>query len=609
MGAHVIPPSAAANEASTLTPAIAQAISPPTHANSVIHATTGQAMNYRFLLEGPDSKLWTRSMANDLGRLAQGVGASRPATERVAGTNTIFFIPKAGVPKGRKVTYCKQEASIRPTKSETHRVRNCAGGDRLDFPGPASTQTASLTTTKILLNSTISTPGARFCAFDIKNFYYGTPMPRYEYMKIHISKIPDEIVQEYLLLPLSTPDGWVYMEIRKGMPGLKQAGRIANDRLTTHLAKSGYRPVPITPSLWTHDTRPIDFSLVVDDFGIKYVGKEHAMHLLGALRDLYTVTEDWDGCLFSGLTIQWNYADKYVDISMPHYIPDMLHRFQHPPPKKHQGAPHSWTIPTYGASVQYATPPDDSPILSAAEITDIQKKVGTLLYYAVSVDPFMLTALGTIASSQAKATQLTKNECLWLMDYAASNPLSIIRYSASGMVLHIHSDASYLSETRARSRGAGHFFLSSQPDDPTKPPATMPPLNGPIHTMCKIIDVVVGSAAEAELGAGYLNGQDAVPIITTLCELGHPQPPTPIQVDNTTSEGFANGTMKQKRSKAMDMRWYWLKDRVRQGQFLVYYRPGKDNLADPFTKHHNPAHIKEMKPNFVRANPSSTWHT
>jgi hypothetical protein len=158
------------------------------------------------------------------------------------------------VPSDRKVTYCKQEASIRLTKSETHRVRNVAGGNRLDFPGPTATQTASLTTIKVLLNSTISTPGARFSAFHIKNFYYGTPMSRYEYMKLHLSKFPDEIVAEYNLLSLATDNGWIYMEIRKGMPGLKQAGRIANDRLTTHLAQFGYRPVPRTPSLWTHNT-------------------------------------------------------------------------------------------------------------------------------------------------------------------------------------------------------------------------------------------------------------------------------------------------------------------------------------------------------------------
>jgi hypothetical protein len=239
-------------------------------------------MNYRVLATGPDRQLWLRSMANDLGRLAQGIGQHRPPDQRIAGTDTIFFISKCDVPSGRQVTYCKQEASIRPTKAETHRVRNCAGGDRLDFPGPTATQTASLATTKILLNSTISTPNARFSAFDIKNFYYGTPMSRYEYMKLHISKIPDEIIEEYNLASITTTDGWVYMEIRKGMPGLKQAGRIANDRLTIHLAKFGYRPVPVTPSLWTHDTCPVDFSLVVDDFGVKYVGKEHAMHLLTA---------------------------------------------------------------------------------------------------------------------------------------------------------------------------------------------------------------------------------------------------------------------------------------------------------------------------------------
>jgi hypothetical protein len=288
------------------------------------------------------------------------------------------------------------------------------------------------------------------------------------------------------------------------------------------------------------------------------------MHLLGALRKLYTVTKDWPGTLFSGLTISWNYEQKYVDISMPHYIPAMLHKFQHARPTKHQGGPHTWTTPSHGTKVQYAPSDDDSPILSPSDITTIQQKIGTLLYHAISVDLIMLAALGSIASSQAKATQLTEDECSWLMNYAASNPLSIIRYCASNMTLYVHSDASYLSETHARSRGAGHFFLSSRPKDPTAPPEVMPTR---VHTMCKIIDVVVGLAAEAKIVAGYLNSQDAVPIITTLTKLGHPQPPAPMQVDNTTAEGFANGTMKQKKTKAMDMRWHWLKCRARQGQF------------------------------------------
>jgi hypothetical protein len=156
---------------------------------------------------------------------------------------------------------------------------------------------------------------------------------------------------------------------------------------------------------------------------------------------------------------------------MPHYIPAMLHRFQHPKPNKYQGAPHSWTTPIYGAKVQFATSADASPLLPESEITAIQRRVGTILYYAVAVDPLMLTAPGTIGSSQSK---LTKAECLWLMDYAACHPLSILRYTASGMTLYVHSDASYLSETDARSRAAGHFFLSSPPIDPDTPRPNCP---------------------------------------------------------------------------------------------------------------------------------------
>jgi hypothetical protein len=152
------------------TSAHAATLSSAPEAHAVIHTTTGATMNYRVLAAGPDREMWLRSMANDLGWLAQGVGQRRPAEQRIAGTDTIIFIHKHEVPAGRQVTYCKQEASLRPNKTETHRVRNCAGGDCLDFPGPTATQTASLTTTKLLLNSTISLPNARFSAFNIKNF-------------------------------------------------------------------------------------------------------------------------------------------------------------------------------------------------------------------------------------------------------------------------------------------------------------------------------------------------------------------------------------------------------------------------------------------------------
>jgi hypothetical protein len=85
----------------------------------------------------------------------------------------------------------------------------------------------------------------------------------------------------------------------------------------------------------------------------------------------------------------------------------------------------------------------------------------------------------------------------------------------------------------------------------------------------KVLKHVMSSAAEAEIGAAFINAKEGAVLRTTLEELGHPQLPTPMETDNTTATGYSNGTIKQKHTKAMDMRFYWIKDRVRQGQFNV----------------------------------------
>ena len=106
-------------------------------------------------------------------------------------------------------------------------------------------------------------------------------MIRFKYMKLPFAIIPNEIIAHYN----HKDEGmWVYIEIRQVMPGLKQAGHIANERLTRHLAKFGYIPSTKTPALWRHLTRNISFSLVVNDFGVKYVGKNNADRLIATLR-------------------------------------------------------------------------------------------------------------------------------------------------------------------------------------------------------------------------------------------------------------------------------------------------------------------------------------
>jgi hypothetical protein len=344
-------------------------------------------------------------------------------------------------------------------------------------------------------------------------------------------------------------------------------GLLANLQLKKHLAAHDYHPVTHTAGLYKHRTRPITFSLCVDDFEVKYVGKEHAQHLEQVLRQKYRITTDWTGSLYVGLTLNWNYKARTVDLSMPGYVAKALERFQHPPPTRPQHSPHDWQAPQYGTKTQLTDPADLSPPLPPSGIQFLQQVIGTLLYYARAIDNTMLVAIGSIASAQNNGTEATMQEVTHLLNYCATHPNAVIRFKASDMVLHIHSDASYLSASQARSRIGGYFFLSVKPVDRQTPPApdsTPPPFNGPVHVNSTILKSVMASAAEAKLGAVFYNAKDGAMLRTILEELGYPQPATPIQTDNICASGIANDTVKQRRLKAMDMRFYRVKDRIKK---------------------------------------------
>ena len=124
------------------------------------------------------------------------------------GTETIFFIYKNEVPNDRRrdVTYGKINCNVRPQKEEQNRTRLTIGGDRINYDGDCGTPTADLLTVKLLLNSVISTDGAKFMTLDIKNFYLKTPLERYKYLKLKMSDIPDDFIEEYNLKPKATAD-------------------------------------------------------------------------------------------------------------------------------------------------------------------------------------------------------------------------------------------------------------------------------------------------------------------------------------------------------------------------------------------------------------------
>ena len=159
------------------------------------------------------------------------------------------------------------------------------------------------------------------------------------------------------------------------------------------------------------------------------------------------------------------------------------------------------------------------------------------------------------------------------------------------MVLAINSDASYLSEPKARSRAGGHFFLS----DDTGIPAN----NRAILNIAHIIKHVMSLATEAEIAALYIMAREAVYIRIILEEMGHKQLPTPMQTDNAMADAVINGKVQPTRTKAMDMRFHWLRDMECQEQFRIYWRPGKLNYADYWTKDHPAAHHRNTRTEFL----------
>jgi hypothetical protein len=201
----------------------------------------------------------------------------------------------------------------------------------------------------------------------------------------------------------------------------------------------------------------------------------------------------------------------------------------------------------------------------------------------------VLIPLNDISTEQTKATEKTQAAVNQLLDYLATHPDATIRYHKSDMILHIHSDASYLSVSHPRSRLGSLFYCGNNPPQADK-------FNGFILNAAAVIKNVVASAAESEVWACFQNAQSGAPLRVTRTELGHQQPATPLRTDTSTAFGILNETINQKRSKAMDMRYHWLTDRVRQKKFNVFWRPGKDNLGDYHTKHHSAQDHKDMLP-------------
>jgi hypothetical protein len=173
-------------------------------------------------------------------------------------------------------------------------------------------------TIKIHWNSTISTRGARYCTMDCSNMYLRSFLPTPQYVRFQKSLIPPKFYKQYGLDYYAVGD-YVYARIVRAWYSLKESGKTTNDEIVAHMAKHGYKQAR-TPVLFLHKTRPIIFTLVVDDFGIKYMDKNDVEHLKTCLEEIYTMKIDWEGKRYVGIDLKWDYKKREVLCSMDGYV-------------------------------------------------------------------------------------------------------------------------------------------------------------------------------------------------------------------------------------------------------------------------------------------------
>jgi hypothetical protein len=518
----------------------------------------GSSISYKKSHRGPNAAHWTQADCEEMERLFKS-GTLRP----------ILF---QDIPDDKQATYvnpvCNEK--LKDNGSLKLRTRATIGGDKIDYPYTTTAITAELEAIKILINAMIS-DNAAFSTVDLEDFYLGTTLPHPEYIRIPLTFIP-KAVMEFYLLQRYLHKGALYCVVLKTHYGLPQAGALSQKRLFDHLERNGYHQLFHAPALFRNREGTIRFALVVDDFAVVWASQIAMAHFLRTLRRLYTVKVDYDGSKYLGMNINVNRIERHVTLTMPGYINKLLKRVR-PAGIKGAHTPSIYCQPEYKtAKVQTATV-DMSPLATHAQAHELQVVVGTLLYYARAVDPSILTMVHTLGSVQARPTINDMRKMERLLQYVSVHQNHGVRFHASSMQLQIQSDASYLCRPNARSVLGGLHYLGSIDN-----------INGPFFCTSKIISCVVASAAEAELGAAFQNAQKGAQFRNTLTELGYPQQPTTISVDNTVAEGLASDTINARRSKSMDVRFFWLRDRVKKLQFSMRHLKGRWNISDFFTK-------------------------
>jgi hypothetical protein len=222
------------------------------------------------------------------------------------------------------------------------------------------------------------------------------------------------------------------------------------------LNTKGYIQSKIVPGLWKHKMKKIQFMLVVEDFGIKYIREDDLDHLIKTLEKYYDVTLDKSGQEYVKINLDWDYTGGKVHLSMRPYLAKALKQFGVATPDKKVDSPYPHIPKKYGAKEQFAEY-DDSPAAEKDATKHTQTVTGKFLWYACGVDSILLAALSALTTQQSIPTTKTMKRVNQFLNYAVSQEPAILTYSKSDMVLVVHSNAGYLNKENVRSHAGGHY--------------------------------------------------------------------------------------------------------------------------------------------------------
>ena len=522
-------------------------------------AATGRDLSYKQACAGPDGDKWTSAYATEIRtRVSQGCYG---------------FIN--AVPAGRRASRLRKVLEI--NKAHQPRVRGTLDGSTHDVSYEAfaiNARNAHMVDRKIFLNAALS-EGLNLSTGDLKDFF---PNPRHRlttpaYIKILKSELPAETIAEFNLDQYK--GNYVYLEVFTALYGLPESGTIAQDSLVELLAQHGYieeeRHEKLMLFRSTDPTNLTCFSLHTDDFLLAWKDRAHAEHLVKILTDAgYIIKVDWEAQKYCNWTIDYKMND-YLRISQPEYVPTLLAAMglsEVPLQKSAMAEP----FYVRGKHTPM-TSPDMSASLDPTRVKLLERILGSSLYLAICTRPDIATAVNMFLSELPVATDLTWTKVMHLMGYLRRHPERGIEYLPSDMVLVIYSDSNFDSP---KSRTGGVHFLG-RIDDPTF-------INGPIHCISTKQSITAACVAEAEYIGTFDNGKVGLPFRHYLHARGYPQPATLLFCDNKCAVGISNDDVKMKRSKYFDIKWHWIRDRVRTGHYDVRWTTTASNIADFFTK-------------------------